>query len=81
MPPPFPKSIIPYLGRRGKKKEVIPIKKMGRPTDNPRTERIGFRMSPEEIEDLRICAEALGAHRVDAVVEAIKLLKIKLNIK
>ena len=55
-------------------------KKMGRPTDNPRTEKIGFRMSKEEIEDIQECANALNTQRVNAV-EGIKLLKEKLGIK
>lgn len=63
--------------------EVIKVekKKMGRPTDNPRTEKIGFRMSKEEIEDIQKCADALNTQRVNAVVEGIGLLKEKLNIK
>ena len=56
-------------------------KKMGRPTDNPRTEKIGFRMSKEEIEVIQECANALNTQRVNAVVEGIKLLKEKLGIK
>nr|DAJ58124.1 MAG TPA: hypothetical protein [Caudoviricetes sp.] len=53
---------------------------MGRPTDNPRTKKIGFRMSEKEIEDIQKCADALNTQRVNAVVEGIKLLKKKLNI-
>lgn len=56
-------------------------KRIGRPTDNPRTEKIGFRMSPTEIEDIQKCAEALSTQRVNAVVEGIKLLKQQLKIK
>ena len=56
-------------------------KKMGRPTNNPRTEKVGFRMSPKEIEDIQKCAEAMNTQRVNAVVEGIKLLKEKLGIK
>lgn len=55
-------------------------KKMGRPTENPRTEKIGFRMSPSEIDDIQKCAEAMNTQRVNAVVEGIRLLKEKLNI-
>lgn len=55
-------------------------KKMGRPTTNPRTEKIGFRMSPLEIEDIRKCSEAMRTQRVNAVVEGIRLLKEKLKI-
>lgn len=59
---------------------LIEKKKMGRPTDNPRTEKIGFRMSKEEVEDIQKCADALNTQRVNAVVEGIKLLKEKLEI-
>ncbi len=60
--------------------QVEKEKKMGRPTDNPRTKKIGFRMSEKEIEDIQKCADALNTQRVNAVVEGIKLLKKKLNI-
>lgn len=53
---------------------------MGRPTDNPRTEKVGFRMSLKEVEDIQKCAEAMQTQRVNAVVEGINLLKEKLNI-
>jgi hypothetical protein len=56
-------------------------KKMGRPTQNPRTKKIGFRMSPKEIDDIQKCADTMGTQRVNAVVEGIELLKKKLNIK
>lgn len=70
-----------YFGKR-QVQEVIPIekKKMGRPTDNPRTEKIGFRMSQKEIEDIQKCADAMNTQRVNAVVEGIQLLKRKLDI-
>ena len=38
-------------------------------------------MSEKEIEDIEKCAKVLGTQRVNAVVEGIKLLKEKLNIK
>lgn len=53
---------------------------MGRPTDNPRTEKIGFRMSKTEIEDIQKCADAMNTQRVNAVTEGIRLLKEKLGI-
>ena len=53
---------------------------MGRPTDNPRNQKIGFRMSQAEIDDIEKCAAALGTQRVNAIVEGINLLKQKLNI-
>ena len=60
---------------------MIFIGKLGRPTDNPRTEKIGFRMSKKEIEDIQKCSEKLNTQRVNAVVEGIELLKQKLNIE
>lgn len=54
---------------------------MGRPTDNPRTEKIGFRMSKTEIEDIQKCADKLNTQRVNAVVEGIRLLKKELKIE
>lgn len=53
---------------------------MGRPTDNPRTEKIGFRMSSTEIEDIQKCADAMNTQRVNAVTEGIRLLKEKLGV-
>ncbi len=54
--------------------------KMGRPTENPRTEKIGFRMSKSEIDDIQKCADIMNTQRVNAVVEGIKLLKCKLGL-
>ncbi|MCI9082825.1 MAG: hypothetical protein HFI70_11150 [Lachnospiraceae bacterium] len=59
---------------------TVEKKKMGRPTDNPRTEKVGFRMSPNEIADIQKCADAMKTQRVNAVVEGINLLKEKLDI-
>ena len=53
---------------------------MGRPTENPRDQKIGFRMSKEEIKDIQKCADAMNTQRVNVVVMGIKLLKDKLNI-
>lgn len=55
-------------------------KKMGRPTNNPRTKKLNLRMSEKEIADIQRCAEAMQTQRVNAIVEAVQLLKTKLNI-
>ena len=69
------------MSRKGVMKiEANGKKKMGRPTQNPRTEKVGFRMSPKEVEDIQRCADAMHTQRVNAVVEGIRLLKEKLNI-
>ena len=80
MPPPLRENeyFPAYLARDG---GAMGEKKMGRPTTNPRTEKIGFRLSPQEIEDIGKCAEAMGTQRANAVVEGIKLLKKKLEIE
>lgn len=59
----------------------ITSKKMGRPTTNPRDQKIGFRLSASEVEDIQKCADAMNTQRVNAVVEGIKLLKKELGIK
>lgn len=53
---------------------------MGRPTENPRTEKIGFRLSKQEIKDIEKCAAAMGTQRVNAVTEGIRLLKKELGL-
>ena len=57
------------------------MKKLGRPTTNPRTEKVGFRMSVKELENIKKCADKLGIQRVDAVVKGIELLMSKLEIE
>ncbi len=53
---------------------------MGRPTSNPRTEKVGFRMSKQEIDDIQKCADAMHTQRVNAIVAGIELLKEKLGV-
>lgn len=59
---------------------TVEKKKIGRPTDNPRTEKVGFRFSQTEVEDIQKCADAMKTRRVNAVVEGIRLLKNELGI-
>lgn len=82
MPPPAPNKNIAQFRENGKSQEVRTVekKKMGRPTENPRTKKIGFRMSEKEIDDIQKCADKMGTQRVNAVVEGIQLLKEKLKI-
>lgn len=56
------------------------MKKMGRPTQNPRTIHLNLRLSEKEAADIQKCAEALNANRINAVLAGIELLKEKLNI-
>ena len=59
---------------------IIGEKNMGRPTVNPRTVKIGFRLAKQEIEDIEMCAAAMGTQRVNAVTEGIRLLKKELGL-
>jgi hypothetical protein len=52
---------------------------MGRPTTNPRTEKIGFRMSKDEIDLLNECADEMNTQRVNVVIEGVKMVKEKLE--
>ena len=78
---PFVPTLYHVLPRKSRE-DVIIIgeKKMGRPTVNPRTEKIGFQLSKQEIEDIEKCAAAMGTQRVNAVTEGIRLLKKELGL-
>lgn len=47
-------------------------KKMGRPTDNPRNERLTLRLSKSELEILNECSELTGKSRTDIIIKGIK---------
>lgn len=81
MPPPSSFLLYHVLPRLSREDVIfIGEKKMGRPTDNPRTEKVGFRLSKQEIEDIQKCADAMGTQRVNAIVAGIELLKEKLKV-
>ena len=48
------------------------MKKMGRPTTNPKTTRFEIRASEEEIKKLEECAKALGKNRSEIVIMGIE---------
>ena len=52
---------------------------MGRPTKNPRTEKITFRLSKEETEMIQQCSDEMNTQRVNVVVEGVKMVKEKLD--
>jgi len=51
----------------------------GRPTDNPKTNRIEFRLSDDTMNDLSECAELLNTTRTDVVERGIKMVKEELK--
>lgn len=42
-------------------------KKMGRPTDNPKTYRESFRLSESDMEKINFCIERTGMSKTDVV--------------
>lgn len=46
--------------------------KMGRPTDNPREERLGFRVSEEESKMIQYCVKHSGMSKSDILRLGIK---------
>ncbi len=44
----------------------------GRPTDNPKKERVGFRLSAEESKMLDYCCEVLGLSKTEVIRQGIK---------
>ncbi len=49
-------------------------KKMGRPTDNPKTEQIKVRATKEEVNMLKECCESLGKTQREIVMKGIELV-------
>lgn len=47
-------------------------KKMGRPTTNPRTNRLELRMSDEDIKKLEFCSSATGLSKSDVIRKGIE---------
>jgi len=51
---------------------MITKKKIGRPTENPKTERIGIRITKRDLEILEYCSNVLGDSRADVIAKGIK---------
>lgn len=50
-----------------KKGGYMSPKKMGRPTNNPKSNRESFRFSDEDIEKLEYCTKVTGKSKVDII--------------
>lgn len=48
------------------------VKKSGRPTNNPKTERIGIRISKNDLEKLNYCADKTGETRANIIALCIR---------
>lgn len=49
-------------------------KKMGRPTDNPKTNNTRIRMTDEEVKKLNYCCEKTGMSKSDVIRMGIQLV-------
>lgn len=46
--------------------------RMGRPTDNPKSERVGFRLTEDESAMLEYCCEVLNLTKTEVIRRGIK---------
>lgn len=51
----------------------------GRPTINKKTERLEIRLTPQESEDLRFCAERLNISKTEVINKGVQLIKTQLD--
>lgn len=51
----------------------------GRPTDNPKTERLEIRLTKQQAQDIEECAEELKVNRTEAIIKGIELLKAEIK--
>lgn len=56
-------------------------KKLGRPTKNKQTERFQMRLTPNEAETLKFCAEKLGISMADVLKRGLLLVWAELRKK
>lgn len=50
-------------------------KKMGRPTDNPRNQRLSLRIAKDEMEEINYCSKKLGIPKIEVVLMGVRLLR------
>lgn len=55
--------------------------KIGRPTSNPKTERLEIRLTPDEAHDLQECAERLKVSKTEVINRGVRLVKSELDKK
>jgi hypothetical protein len=48
------------------------LPRTGRPTENPKKERVGFRLSDDEIKMLDFCCEVFGLSKTEVIRQGIK---------
>lgn len=79
MPPPgSDKRIISLKSGKVKRWYAIEKKKMGRPTDAPKSHRESFRLSEADMVKIRFCMEATGLSKTDIIRKGIDKLYTEL---
>lgn len=53
--------------------------KMGRPTEAPKTEWMKMRLTEQQAEDLRFCAEALNCTKTEVLIRGLEEVKKKIE--
>ncbi len=72
MPPPVPEYRIADNWENGKSQEVITVeKKIGRPTNEPKSYRESFRLSEKDMEKIKFCMEKTGMSKTDVIRKGI----------
>ena len=80
MPPPIPFSSYHENGKTARERWVIKIeKKLGRPTDAPKSHRESFRLSEDDMTKIAFCMEQLHLSKTDVIRAGINELYNKLN--
>ena len=46
--------------------------RIGRPTDNPRRERLGIRLTEEELRKLQVCYQKTGKSKTEVISEGVE---------
>lgn len=55
--------------------------KLGRPTDNKKTQRLEIRLTQDEVDAIEECANVLKVSKTEVVHQGIQLVREKLNKK
>ncbi len=58
---------------------TIEKKKMGRPTNDPKSNRVSFRLSEEDIEKINFCTEKTGKSKTDIIRNGINEIYEKIK--
>ncbi|NLK77552.1 MAG: hypothetical protein GX284_07575 [Clostridiales bacterium] len=53
----------------------------GRQTDNPRKERLGIRVTEEELRKLQVCCQKTGKSKTEVISEGIKMVYERVSNK